>query len=179
MPQIRWKISPVSPTETHPWAREWADRRLEPATGPRELGDHLVAHEAGRVPIRCWLRDPLNPDCWAVQTVNGAVHATVGTRVPAEGPAKSVVLLGIDVAFFRDGSNTLWPLPHPDQGGLHSGFPGTGPGDFARAIVRLAADSSASVAAGAEYTKDGQLWAVISKQPPPLEIDVPTLLRRP
>lgn len=168
----------VPPTETHPWAREWADRRLEAATGPRELGDHLVAQEAGRVPVKCWLRDPLNPDCWAVETVNGVVHATVGTRVPAEGPAKSVVLLGIDVAFFRDGSDTLWPLPHPDQGGLYSGFPGTGPGDFARAIVRIAADSSASVATGPEHDRDGRLWALISKQPPPLEIDVANLLRR-
>lgn len=169
----------VLPTETHPWAREWADDRLEPANGLLELGDHLVAREAGRVPIKRRLRDPLNPDCWAVETANGVVHATVGTRVPAESPAKSVVLLGVDAAFFRDGSGTLWPLPHPDIGHLHSGFPGNGPADFARAIMRIAADATASVARGPEYDRDGRLWSLISTTAPPLEIDIDALVRRP
>lgn len=166
----------VSASDTHPWALEWV-HRLEPATGIIELGDHLAAREAGRHPILRYLRDPLNPECWVAETVL-AVHATVGTRVPGVGPVQSVVLLGVDRAFFRDGGGTIWPLPHPDEGAFHSGFGGHGPGDFARAITRLAEDSSASADTGPQYDEDGKLWALISTQSPPLVIDVPHVLGR-
>jgi hypothetical protein len=31
----------------------------------------------------------------------------------------------------------VWPVPHPDAGGFNSGYPGSGPQDFARALTRL------------------------------------------
>jgi hypothetical protein len=167
----------VARTEVHPLARQWADR-LEPFTGPDELGDHLVAKKAGRIPLHERLRDGYNGDCWAGRTVDGTVHATVGIRVPGRGAATSAVLLGIDAAFFRDEAGTVWPLPHPDRGSFHSGFPGHGPGDFARAIVRIAKDSGSPVATGPDYAPDSRLWALVSTQPPPLEFDIPSLLAR-
>jgi len=163
----------VRADESHPLARQWLDR-LEPADGPIELGDHLVARHASRIPIHHFARDPYNEDCWVAVDTARTVHATVGTRVPAKGALHRVVLLESGAAFFlavgADGESAAWPVPHPDSGAFNSGFPGNGPTDFARAVTRLAASVSADVHDGAEHDRSGRLWSAISSQEPPLDL---------
>jgi hypothetical protein len=53
------------------------------------------------------LRDPRNPDCWALRDTSGVIYASVGTSVPATGQLVEATFSDGE-AVFQDSAGIAW-----------------------------------------------------------------------
>ncbi|WP_071289353.1 hypothetical protein [Mycolicibacterium llatzerense] len=139
-----------------PLANRWRSRLTEVTDdtkdrsnaefGYRRALEYIPGYELGELTI---LADPLNPDCWIVETQT-AIHASVGQALwHANPPLKSVEIddsNGSNI-FIEDARGATWLLPVADPNRTYPlGCDGSGVRNLVSALGDLLADLTAPVA---------------------------------
>ena len=147
-------------TDDGPLADEWISR-LEPCEDPQTLGSafaEMMMTDDQRVQPRTWWKDPLDGNCWIVETLDGTYHATVASRSgAAHGRLTEFELADSQTSAFFRADGFVWPMPVPAMGGYYTaGYEGRGPSELARTVaaLRISADidlRDASVPKGAPH----------------------------
>lgn len=130
-----------------PLAAEWISR-LVPCEDPQTLGAvfaETAMTDEQRGQPRTWWVDPLDDNCWIVETLDGTYHATVACRSgSAHGRLTEFELSDSRMAAFFRADGCVWPMPIVAMGGYYtSGYEGRGPSELARTVaaLRISADS--------------------------------------
>lgn len=133
------------PIASNALAGEWL-ARLQPTADDRELGFWRArAHHAAAATTTAY-RDPLNPHCWAVATVD-TIYAAVGRSVPATGQLTELFYERRGGGMFRDSRGTVWPLPATGFGVTDAGPHGSrgGKETLVQILTNLLLDASDDV----------------------------------
>ncbi|MGV0808561.1 hypothetical protein [Mycolicibacterium setense] len=143
LPAITYQLLTIDGNHHSTLAGAWRDR-LEPVDPlhRNEIGYHWVAHCMEQPPQQWW-RDPLNPTVWAISDADGAIHATLGTRMPARGRIEEITIED-RCPFFRDSSGHTFPVPS-SGGSVHRTLGSGSIFRLAAAILRLMNDASRDV----------------------------------
>lgn len=151
---ILGSVTIIDRNQLGPLAQRW-HQRLRPLTAPRrtdELGFTWIYSRIDecldRDSPRQWLHDPLEPDCWIIETPT-RIYATTGSRLRHAQGQLQTAEIGVTPGqftdrypvFVADQNNTPWIMPTPHgQEPFKLGYDGSGPRGLAIAIGELCAD---------------------------------------
>lgn len=122
-----------------PLAREWISR-LKPCEDPQTLGAMFARRtftDDQRTQPCQWWYDPRADFGWIAKTTDGTYHATVGTRMPADGRLTAFEVEARWCAAFYRAAGTVWPMPLGGSGYYTCGYRGTGPDNLIAAVCQL------------------------------------------
>jgi hypothetical protein len=144
MPVFTYGIE-LHPDQAGPLATRWISRLVDVAEDRRdEVGFRKLRDYLGDDTVR-WLTDPSAPDSWVIQSADGRLAATVGTRTPNAIGRLTAAEIDHDAAFFEDSAGTAWPIPDTGYSYYATGYRGSGPQRLTETITQLLGDARADV----------------------------------
>ncbi|KEP42273.1 hypothetical protein MKSMC1_25650 [Mycobacterium kansasii] len=174
-----------------PLAQRWRER-LRPLKHPRssdELGFTWINGTLHEGPDRDgphhYLVDPMQPDCWIVETPT-RIYATTGSRLKhAIGPLQSIEI-GVTPGLYKngyavfagDGNGTPWIMPNCKDEPYLLGYDGSGPRALAIAIKELCVDINAELSGNDQFEFIGDREEPCGLRDLFIGLDTPTTLHR-
>ncbi|MHA7658413.1 hypothetical protein ACX9NJ_23520 [Mycobacterium sp. ML2] len=163
---ILGRVTTIDRVGMGPLAQRWYER-LRPLTAtrrPDELGftwiySAIANSPEGDGPHQC-LHDPLQPDCWIVET-STRIYVTTGSQLRRATGQLQAIEIGVTPgqftasypAFVEDGSSTPWimPTPRSKPEPYRLGYDGSGARGMAIAIRELCTDLNALLSGNDDF----------------------------